>query len=121
MEDERHRGIFADIILSTRSEAKPIDERQRAGDHISGLDTDGICMGLVKFPTHTPHFFIVLDTVGIQLGYGETNSVWQNFSEYPTNKKMWGVGGNLTLSSKHISCFRIGFLIYSPWTGCQNA
>ena len=57
---------------------------QHAGNHISGLDTDGICMGLVKFPTHTPHFFIVLDTVGIQLGYGETNSVWQNFSECPT-------------------------------------
>ena len=43
-----------------------------------------IQMGLVKFPTHTPHFFIVLDTIGILLGYGETNSVWQNFSEYPT-------------------------------------
>ena len=29
---------------------------QRAGNHISGLDTDELCMGLVKFPTHTPHF-----------------------------------------------------------------
>ena len=57
-------GLFVVVLDGIGVGARAhVLQSQHAGNHISGLDTDELCMGLVKFPTHTPHFFILWDTL----------------------------------------------------------